>query len=82
MSLRMKYHGVRWMLGGVLVIAVAVTQAYEGWVGDGFYFRVVYPILLLLASTVFFWVGYNAFVYTGELPIEPESIEPAAPEAK
>lgn len=62
----MKYQAVRWFLGGVLVIGISVTQAVFGWVGDGVYYRWVYPVLLLVGSSVFFWVGYQAWNYNEE----------------
>lgn len=57
----MKYQGVRWTLGGVMVLVIAISQAICGWVGSGVYFRAVYPVLLLAGSSIFFWVGYQAW---------------------
>lgn len=68
MSLGMKYQAVRWSLGGIIVVGIAITQAIFGWVGDGIYFRIVYPVLLLAGSSLFFWVGYRAWNYSEATP--------------
>lgn len=80
MSLRMKHQAVRWSLGGAMVIGIAITQVVFGWVGDGVYFRVVYPVLLLASSALFFWVGYRAWNYAESAPIEWESPSEVSPE--
>jgi hypothetical protein len=63
MSFGMKYQAVRWGIGGLVVIGIAVTQAIFGWVGDSLYFRIVYPVLLLAGSAFFFLVSYGAWNY-------------------
>jgi hypothetical protein len=63
-----------------MVIGLAVSQAIYGWVGDGVFFRVVYPALLLAGSTLMLWVGYHAWNFTPESPTESEPPATGTPE--
>lgn len=63
MSVRMKYQGLKLALGGILILGAAVSQALFGWVGEGPFYRYLYPLLLLGVAAFFFLAGYRAWKF-------------------
>ena len=59
-ELRTKVTGLRFLLGGVVLTGIGISQAATGWIGDGVYQRWVYPILCFIMAVVCAWIGYQA----------------------
>ena len=61
---------VKLLLGGLLIAGIGISQAIFGWVGQGFVYRVLYPIPLVGLGLVLAWLGTLAL--KGEPPSEGE----------
>jgi hypothetical protein len=61
MSFREKYFGFRFLLAGPVLIAIGISQAVFGWIGNSTYQRAIYPILCCIMGSFCLWYWYQTF---------------------
>ncbi len=61
-----KVAGLKFMLAGIVVIALGVTQAIYGWVGTGMFYRILYPAVCIPMGLLVGTIGFLAFMVKDE----------------
>lgn len=77
----LKYSGLKFILGGLVLAGLGISQAISGWIGSGVFYRIIYPCLCIPMALLLFSIGFLVFMVDDKTSVKSKQTSTETDEA-